>query len=108
MPPSASSSERSMSSTMRLSSLSNVAVCLGDPPGEDSGLGAGGSASSSIADASRSGWPRSMSWNGDSEPVGDGASADGEGMGESSRSGSVDFRASSFRFRWDTRLAKAW
>lgn len=105
---SASSSERSMSSTMRLSSLSNAAVCMGDPPGEESGLGAGGSASSSSAETSRLGWPSSMPWNGDSEPVGDGASADGEGMGESSRSGKEALRASSLRFRWDTRLAKAW
>lgn len=85
-----------MSSTMRLSSLSNVAVCMGDPPGEESGLGAGGSASS---ETSRLGRPSSIPWNGDSEPVGDGASADGEGMGESSRSGKVALRASSLRFR---------
>lgn len=97
-----------MSSTMRLSSLSNAAAWMGDPPGEERGLGAGGSASSSMAETSRPGWPSSIPWNGDSEPVGEGASADGEGMGESSRSGKVDFRASSLRFRWDTRLAKAW
>lgn len=69
---------------------------MGEPPGEDSGLGAGGSASS---ETSNPGWPRSIPWNGDSEPVGDGASADGEGMGESSRSGKVALRASSLRLR---------
>lgn len=46
-------------------------------------------------------------WKGDSEPVGDGASSEGEGMGESSRLGNVVFRASNLRFRLLTRLAKA-
>ena len=113
MPPlSVSSSDSSMSSTSRLSfSPTAGKTGGGEPPGEEKGLGAGRSASSSMAEPSRSGsgWDRSiMPRKGDSEPVGDGASAEGDGMGDSSRSGSVLLRASSLRLRWDTRLAKVW
>lgn len=99
-----------MSSTSRLSFCPSAAEGLGEPPGEDRGLGAGGSASSSIAQpsSSESGWANSRPRKGDSEPVGDGASAEGEGMGDSSRSGRLAFKVSSLRFRWDTRLAKVW
>ena len=44
---------------------------------------------------------------GESEPDGDGASSEGEGIGESSGPGRDDLRASSFLFRLATRLAKA-
>lgn len=44
---------------------------------------------------------------GESEPVGEGASSEGEGMGESSGPGRVDFRESSFLLRLATRLANA-
>lgn len=44
---------------------------------------------------------------GESEPVGEGASSEGEGMGESSGPGRVDLRESSFLLRLATRLANA-
>lgn len=44
---------------------------------------------------------------GESDPVGDGASSEGEGMGESSGPGRVDLRESNFLLRLATRLAKA-
>lgn len=44
---------------------------------------------------------------GESEPVGEGASSEGDGIGESSGPGRVDLRESSFLLRLATRLAKA-
>lgn len=49
-------------------------------------------------------WLRPNPWKGDSEPEGEGASSEGEGTGDST-SGSVAFKASSLRFRLDTRFA---
>lgn len=98
-----STSERSMSSTSRLS-LS---------PGEESGLGASPiairSSSKAWPSSSGSGVPmRVKPRKGDSEPVGDGASSEGEGIGESSGSGKEALSASSFFLRCNTRLAKVW
>lgn len=88
--PSASSSDMSMSSVPLFS--------LGPSP-----------SSMALPSSSGSTWallgPRPR--KGESEPVGEGASSEGEGMGESSGPGRVDLRESSFLFRLATRLAKA-
>lgn len=72
-------------------------------------LSLGSPSSMAFPSSSGSSWalPAPRPKKGESEPVGDGASSEGEGMGESSGPGRVDLRESNFLFRLATRLAKA-
>lgn len=87
---SASSSDMSMSSVSLLS--------MGPSPSSMALPSSSGSTWALLGPSTR---------KGESEPVGEGASSEGEGMGESSGPGRVDFRESSFLLRLATRLAKA-